>query len=158
MSKRNVFRAVIYILIAINIAFIWSMSMYSKEESGDQSSTVAEILLSVFTVLRKIPDEIFEKLVRKLAHFSEFAMLGVLSASALWEHTDRKKLSFSSLAFVTLLMCFSIASTDETIQLFTNRGCQVKDILLDFSGALFGFSIISVVRAMLLQFKKSNSN
>lgn len=158
MSKRNFLRAIIYILIILNIAFIWSMSMYSKAESSGQSSSVIEILRDILPILHKVNDEVLTVIVRKLAHFSEFAALGGLVASALWEYTDRKKLSYSSLAFVTLLMCFSVASTDETIQLFTNRGCQVKDILLDFSGALFGFLIISAVRAMFLRFKKSKSN
>ncbi len=148
MSKRDVLRAVIYILIVLNIAFIWSMSMYSKEESGDQSGTVAELLRTVFPFLRKIPDAIFGKLVRKLAHFSEFALLGILSASALWEHTDRTKARFSGLILPTLMLCLLVASTDETIQLFSNRGCQVKDIMLDFSGSIFGFFFISAIKKL----------
>lgn len=155
MSKRNVLRAVIYILIALNIAFIWSMSMYSKEESGDQSGTVAEFLYTVFPVLRRIPDEIFGKIVRKLAHFSEFAMLGILSASALWEHTERTHARFSRLILPTLMLCLFVASTDETIQLFTNRGCQVKDIMIDFSGSIFGFFFVSAIKKLTSSTKKS---
>lgn len=158
MSKRTVFRAAIYVLIALNVAFIWSMSIFSREASTEQSDGVIGLLGTLFPFLERLPAKLIEIIVRKLAHFAEFASLGVLSALALWDHTSARGRSadFFPASPVALMLCLLVASTDETIQLFADRGSMVSDIFLDFSGAVFGFFVLSVLRLIIL-FKKGSA-
>ncbi len=152
MSKRKVLRIALYLLIITNVIFIWSMSLYTREESGAQSGNLVRILMFVFPFLKDLPSDVIEYVIRKLAHFSEFGLLGFLSASATWEYVSRKKsdLGFFGYAFPVLLACLFVASTDETIQIFTGRGPAVGDVMIDFSGAVCGFFILAAVRMLVI--------
>ena len=74
-------------------------------------------------------------LLRKLAHFTEFACLGALLA---W--------LFGMLRKPLLLALpggFLIACADETIQRFVpDRGPAFKDVLIDTSGVLVGIGLL----------------
>ena len=88
--------------------------------------------LGVLSVLRTVFPWLTNHLVRKMAHFSAFAVLGVL-----WTGTFRNAKNFT--LFKPLGLCLLAAVTDETIQLFvTGRSGQLSDVWLDFSGALCG--------------------
>ncbi len=157
MKKRLILRLIIYILIVLNVAFIWSMSLFSREASSGQSMGIVGRLFEIFPSLRRFSAEVLEVIIRKLAHFCEFASLGALSAFAVWEHTSRHGDAFFGFAFPVLLSCLAVASTDETIQLFFDRGCRIRDVMLDFSGAVFGFFAVSLLRAIIL-FIRSKKN
>ena len=81
----------------------------------------------VWNVLRSIIPGISVKLVRKLAHFTEYFVLGGL----LW--TDFY-LTKESLA-LPLLTGLIVAGADEYFQTFIpGRSGQLSDVLIDFSG------------------------
>ena len=68
--------------------------------------------------------------LRKLAHFSEFFLLGGLVGGAF-------ALLRRPAILWPLLCCALIAATDETLQLFFDgRSGEVKDVLLDTLGSL----------------------
>ena len=76
-------------------------------------------------------------MLRKLAHFGEFALLGLELAGLFFLNRGR---SFKSVC-LSALCALAAASADETIQLFSGRAAMLKDVLLDFSGALTGILI-----------------
>ena len=70
--------------------------------------------------------------LRKLGHFTEFAVLGVFVTGAF-----RNAKNFT--LFKPLGLCLLAAVSDETLQLFiSGRSGQLSDVWLDFSGALCG--------------------
>ena len=78
--------------------------------------------------------------VRKSAHFLEFALLGFLTAGLirlLRNFPERRQTLALSLGFPALY-CLLCAVTDEVYQIFTHRGPAVKDVMIDFSGAVCG--------------------
>lgn len=82
--------------------------------------------------------------ISKAPHVLEFFTLGFLPAArkpGVWF------MLFSALA---------VAVTDETIQLFTGRASQVKDVVIDFAGALAGMATAGGVAAIIMLFKKRN--
>lgn len=86
----------------------------------------------VFAWLSQYLPWLTHHLLRKLAHFSAFAVLGCLLTATLW-HTNQfhpvRPMFFSLLA----------AFTDETIQLFVpGRSGQISDMWIDLSGAVCG--------------------
>lgn len=94
--------------------------------------------------------KVTEHLVRKLGHFMEFSLLGAEMAGLL---IARRRLRFQG--FVNCLFAgLSVAVIDETIQIFSQRGSQVQDVLLDFAGAFFGLLLIIVIHQIVRAFRK----
>ena len=83
-----------------------------------------------------------QHLVRKTAHFTEYALLGLLIRFCLQSWTGgRKHLLPASWVFGTLY-----AVTDELHQLLTDgRAGRWKDVAIDSSGVLTGAVIAAVV-------------
>ena len=98
--------------------------------------------LEIFVGMGNVTDH----LVRKLAHFTEFAAFGAVMAYLL--HIERKKTFFH--VSYTALCGMAVAVIDEGIQLFADgRGAQVQDILLDTGGSVFGIAVALLVLALL---------
>ena len=123
-------------LLVLNILFIWGNSMLPGSVSGAISKWVRDLLSFLFDSSNENPDA-GHGLVRKLAHFTEFACLGGLFT---WLFSMYKK------PVVLALLCgFLVASADETIQYFVpNRGPSVIDVLIDTSGVLLGIGSLFI--------------
>ena len=52
---------------------------------------------------------------------------------------------------------FLAAAIDETIQIFTGRGAQIKDVLLDFTGALTGILFTALLIWKVLDKRKKHT-
>ena len=79
--------------------------------------------------------------IRKSAHFFEYGLLSALLAIDFYLFKQsRLNLVIYSL-FITLLC----AVGDEFYQSFIGRGSNVRDIVIDFSGALFGIICVGVM-------------
>ena len=88
-------------------------------------------------------------IVRKTAHFGEYAVLGVLVWRVL--HCDPAFAWFSARRrlWLALLFCMFYASTDEFHQEFVpSRQAAVQDVLLDTCGSGFGLAAIWSVRKL----------
>ena len=147
-TKRKTAALILILLLLCNLGFIWGNSLASKAESRDLSLNVLHLLPGFLQAL--IPDEeTLLHLVRKAAHFTEFACLGGLSAGLL---ALFRKVSFHP---VVHLFCggFFVAAIDETIQIFTGRGSQLQDVWLDFAGFSAGLLAVLLVRALALRSK-----
>jgi VanZ family protein len=86
-------------------------------------------------------------LLRKSAHFGEYALLGLLSFRAL-----RLTLALPLLHHVglALLLVLAVAGIDETRQAFLpTRTGSIRDVALDFTGGLFGTALIVALHRRL---------
>ena len=108
--------------------------MVGKEDSASLSRTVTAWLNGI-----GIP--VTEHFVRKSAHFCEFGLLGCELMLLFWLRSGVRFQNLCNAAFAALLA----AVTDETIQIFSGRGSQVQDVVLDFSGALTGILLVSLL-------------
>ena len=147
--KRKVISFILICLIILTLAFIWGNSLDNQMESSQKSMKVLEWITPVlewFVGAGKVT----EHLVRKLGHFTEFSLLGAEMAGLL---IARRRLRFQG--FVNCLFVgLSVAVIDETIQIFSHRGSQVQDVLLDFAGAFFGLLLIIVIHQIVRAFRK----
>jgi len=85
--------------------------------------------------------------VRKTAHFVEYAMLGILAWRAVHFDPAFKAFSPGWQFWIALLVCLVYASTDEFHQSFVpTRQASVRDVLLDTCGSAFGLLAIWGVR------------
>lgn len=95
------------------------------------------------------------KTIRKAAHFTLYTLLG-LSLFGLFTAYDVK---FSKKLSDTLLACLFYASSDELHQLFVpGRSASISDVCLDFSGAVFGVILCSLVIKRLTRSRKALMN
>lgn len=151
MKKQNILKLIVLLLLIITLAIIFSNSLEpvveSSKKSQDTMNRFAPVLGIVFG-----KGHVSEHLVRKLAHFSEFALLGaeLMLFSVLNSRESAQGLSNC------LFFGLSSAVTDESLQMLTDRDPQVIDVLLDFSGVLAGvlFILFAVLIIKLIKKEK----
>ena len=120
------------LLVVVLTAVIFVNSSLPATESGKLSGFVAQFVVQLSRLLDIELKGDVEHTIRKLAHFLEFACLGLL-----WCKTFASfRVSNRTSTGYILLLCLLTAVTDEYIQLFSlGREGKVMDVLLDFSGA-----------------------
>lgn len=150
--------AVFCLLTLLWMTVIFMFSAKNADDSTEQSSFVTNILMNIFSNVYRNSDlsdkmQIIESMsfaIRKAAHFSIYSVLGLLSFLSVYYLTK-----FSNKTpFISLLICFIYACSDETHQLFVpGRSGQIRDIFIDFSGALLMTLIILAVRKIYRKIK-----
>lgn len=130
------------LLTLLCTAFIFSNSLKSGSASGHQSGRVLSILRPILDPNGHIPVETLHFFIRKLAHGTEFCMLAICLGGLLWSIYAAWG---RTVPFLGLFLALGVAVTDEFIQSFTGRTSSVRDVLIDFSGALVGFLLVGAV-------------
>ena len=131
MSKR-----LLNTLLVLNLALIWGNSLVSGEDSGALSGGVLAFLGRLLPVLMT---ETGHTLLRKAAHFSEFALLGLL-------YGGRSALTCGKVPVHRMGFGLAVACIDETIQIFTpGRASSLTDVWIDTTGFALGIVVISVI-------------
>ena len=112
------------VMIVGILCFIWGNSLLPGEDSGELSGFVGQLLHKLLPFL-DLQSDMGMHLLRKAAHFSEFAALGMSFA---WFYGMISKKRLWSLTLP--LVCGSAAAAiDEAIQLFSpDRGPSIKDV------------------------------
>ena len=136
MKTRNSVILVLFLLLSVLITvFVFGNSMKNSAASNADSDSFIALFEPLLERLTWISDSDYSKVIRKTAHFVEFFALGFFYGGVMCLLIPKKgNLRFPAVLFVVLLA----AVTDEYIQSFTDRTSSVKDVLLDFSGALVG--------------------
>lgn len=152
MQKKSLIEKVLFILIILTIAGIWFQSMLSKESSSSESGFVMD-LIKPFLEIIVGKGNVTMHLVRKLAHFTEYFLLG-LELTLYMNIRSVSSLSYPVFAWILPLgISLTVASLDETIQLFSGRGPMIQDVILDFCGALTACIAVNIIFRII---QKSN--
>lgn len=134
------------------LCFIWGNSLLPGEDSGELSGFVGSVLQAILPILN-LSSEQGMHLLRKFAHFSEFAALGLGFA---WLFGMLFKKWLPSL-LLPLVCGITAAGIDETIQIFSpNRGPGLKDVAIDSAGVLTGVAFLTLVHILLIKIRKRN--
>ena len=123
------------------LVLIFSFSEQNGEESGELSYRVG---VEVFTVTNYVFDKGWTKqhisnlsrsyqfIIRKIAHFSEFFLLGLSLLLPLYVFGLRDH----ALSLTCVFLCITVAGLDEYHQSFiADRGPSVKDVIIDSCGS-----------------------
>jgi len=123
-------------LLALNIAFIWGNSLMPAEISKAISGFARTVISTVLGLEGAGGEATFgEGILRKIAHFVEFACLGALLC---WLFSMLKQCRLYAFGCGFLAAC-----VDETIQVFVpGRGPGIKDVLLDSVGVVCGIALL----------------
>ena len=120
-------------LLVMNLAFIWGNSLLPGDISGAFSDWVKGLISALLPGEGDVPGG--GGLLRKLAHFTEFATLGLCLCwlmGMLRRHTG-------------LAWIFGVAAAcvDETIQRFVpGRGPSIRDVAIDSCGVAVGILLL----------------
>ncbi len=120
---------------------IFGFSSKTAEESSGTSEKIARYVIEIINNVKEIDDakkeEVFHAvhfLIRKGAHFAEFALLTLLVFFLAQSYGLKKTIC----AIISLVYCLIFASTDEIHQLYVNgRSGEVRDVFIDFCGGVF---------------------
>lgn len=146
---RTIYRNALLLLLALLLLFIWGNSCLPVRLSSRESGHFLELvrpLLEPFFGKGNVTDH----LVRKLAHFTEFTALGLLMG-LLFQTGRRVRPRFILSAMLAGLL---VALLDETIQMFSDRGDQIKDVWLDFSGVVTGVLLSALLLTLCHHFSR----
>lgn len=133
--------------VAICMAVIFYFSSRPADISSQQSGFIRRILESIFGVSTTT-----DYIVRKLAHFSEFLGLSLLTNGALYFSYGKTR------KFIATGASSLYAITDEVHQIFVDgRSCQLTDWLIDTAGAVTGL-LIFLILYFIIDRLRSNSN
>ena len=145
--KRKTPYIMLFVIIAVTL-FIWSNSLATVSQSSAVSGGISEKLLQWLDPEGKFDRDFFEWCLRKLAHFSEFALLG---AAYMGLKLSAKKPQL----FTLLFCCMATALCDETLQLLSDRSAEVRDVWIDFSGAVFGIVLVAAIFRLVRKLVKN---
>ena len=131
MDKKKAFRYVMLCLAGGVMILIFVFSSQTASVSRNVSAFFTEHIFSAWGLT--------ERFVRKLAHFTEFAVLGAF-AMLFISTFDIKRFAC---ALISLTLCAAYAAADEFHQLFVRgRSGQISDVLLDICGAVLGVLVV----------------
>ena len=124
------------------MCLIFSFSAKSAVQSGADSMFITDYIIGFFA--DNPPQyllDIIETIIRKLAHFTEYAVLGLLVCYCMSSFgANVKDLAYS------ILICFLYAVSDEIHQYFVpGRACRLYDMLIDTAGATFGYFLYRII-------------
>lgn len=134
----SVWRVLLVLLLVLGcVSFIWLNSTQSPAASSRRSEQMAEFLAQLVSRVlgsRSALIPFIRTHIRKIAHAVEFFALGLVAVVAL---LILRRVNVHMVLHAVLLV-LSVAVADEAIQIFSGRGAQVQDVLLDFAGGMAG--------------------
>lgn len=142
-------RWILYILLGLIVFFIWDNSMQNGGSSDGFSLFFAENFAPIVNKLG-FHGNIWtlNRIVRKLAHLTEFTILGGVLYTIL-----RRYITYDTV-IKTIGLGVLIAGLDEFIQLFSpGRSSQFSDILIDTVGVIIGILVVKLVH--YIRYKRS---
>lgn len=137
---------IIFLLLTVAcLAFIWINSSFDAEESSGISGGILGII-NDFIMSLGFKKEFSEHLIRKTAHFTEYAGLSFLITTDFKLFCYDMKKCWDRVLFLGVF----VAIIDETIQLFpTGRSSKVTDIWIDFGGVCCAFVVTILIYVFL---------
>lgn len=133
MKKKKLKKIILWLLLVgwMTIIFLFS------NQNGIASTNVSNGVLTL--VLRIFPIDIGPYLLRKVAHFLEYMILGILILLLIREY---KKVTTSEIIF-SILCCVLYACSDEFHQMFiAGRSPGVFDVMIDTLGSISGIFLL----------------
>ena len=140
-SKQELRVLLIAVLMGLTLLFIWGHSMIPAVFSSMESSRFVDLINGlIYSTGGSF--SVTDHMVRKTAHFLEYAILGAETAlrnkwkSAVFAGSPAK---YSG----TLFFWIGVPVIDELIQYFTpGRACMIQDVFLDICGFAAGCGVL----------------
>lgn len=163
ISKINILRAILIILLLCTFYIIFGFSSQDGEESGSTSRKVTQTILEKSNRYNRLEEEEkeqvslrTEKIIRKIAHFSIYTAVGLLLMGLLCTYKIKDKWK----VIITIISGILYAISDEFHQSFSpGRTPKITDVYIDTLGVILGVLLTLLIRAIYREFfKKYDEN
>ena len=135
-------------IISLTVLFIWGQSLLGQELSIAQSESVQGLLGKLFG--EWVYDTFLYRHIRKVAHFTEFALLGTeWMGYRLSVRGKRRPPQWLLFAFGPI-----VAGCDELLQFVSARAPRITDVLLDCSGYVCGGAVLLGIVSLFKYLRK----
>lgn len=125
--------------LGLYLLVMYGHSLMPADLSSMESGTVLRFLQGLMDAVHLPGEALTEHMVRKAAHFLEYAGMGALLFVNFRIMVRQRRETFMSMALCSLAVPF----VDETIQLFVQgRSGQISDVWLDMAGIWTGILIV----------------
>lgn len=168
-QKTKYVHMAVSIVAAIFLVLLYIMIFCFSEQDGEESGSLSHKVTEVIVVeigeitkqnwtdeLRSALISYWENPVRKMAHFSEYACMGMLVFLMFlpWVTYEGWKKKHRKMNLLVILWVFLSASLDEWHQTFVAGRCgNFLDVLLDTSGGFFGLCVCLLLAAIFVRLK-----
>ena len=146
----NILRIILIILLLCTFFVIFGFSSQDGERSGGISQRITKVILEKSNRYNNLPEkqqnEIShrtEKIIRKMAHFSIYTVVGLLLMALLCTY----HLKNSWRVIMTIVIGILYAASDEFHQSFSpGRTPKVTDVYIDTLGVMLGILLVLFIR------------
>ncbi len=137
-------KVISWALLIIWMIVIFFFSHQPSIKSSGVSNKVLEIIDTIIPFSLNYEWSSF--VIRKLAHFTEYAILGILMIRLVNVYLKKEK----NAIYFAIFCCFLYAISDEIHQLFiVGRNGNVVDVLIDTCGSMFGIFLLLIISKLL---------
>lgn len=148
--QKNVLRGILIILLLCTFYIIFGFSSQDGEKSGGISKRITDFVLERSSKYNRLEMNVkeqvnkrTERIIRKIAHFSIYTLVGLLLMALLstYENVKRK-----NQIYISAILGILYAISDEIHQSFTpERGPRITDVFIDSLGVFFGITVILLI-------------
>lgn len=130
------------VIFWILTAAVMGIIFWFSSENGDDSKEVSENLLKL--IIEYLGNIVSHNVLRKIAHFTEYAALGFCMSGAIYFTFNRNKF------YIPLIPCVIYAVSDEIHQYFVpERACRIFDVFVDSCGSSTGILIFLLIALLI---------
>ncbi len=151
MNKNKKVLLIIFSIITILILiFIFGNSLFSKDQSSTESGFIYNLCKPLLDFIFG-KDVITHNIFRKMAHFSEYMLI---SLDIMILYIIKNNDSFYKNIYYPISIGLFIGVIDESLQIISDRGPAILDVLIDYSGYLTGIIIVILIKMIIKLVKK----
>ena len=155
--KINILRIILIMLLLATFYIIFGFSSQNGEQSGRISEKITEAILeksNKYNNLEEGEKEIIlhkvEFIIRKMAHFSIYTVVGLLLMALLSTYKIKNKWGF----VVTIIIGILYAMSDEFHQSFSpGRTPKITDVCIDTLGVTLGAVLVILIKIIYKKMK-----
>lgn len=148
----NIKRILSVICVLLWMSIIFSFSNQQGESSGNTSKRISEVIVNIIDIQNKYTDiekealtKQIEPLIRKLAHYTFYAVGGILIANCVYQFCKKENILIGTSTAIGVIYAIS----DELHQLMiAGRNGNIKDVLIDSLGIVTGIMFFLLVMGM----------
>ena len=159
--KINILRAILILMLLGTFYIIFGFSSQDAEESSSVSRQVTETVTKDIKKIQKLEPTEKEKVlskiehvIRKIAHFSLYTLVGILIMSLMSTYNIKQKTRYKSSLGTGIIYAIS----DEIHQSFTpGRSPMVGDVFIDTCGVIFGIILVRIGMGIITKIQNKNA-
>lgn len=156
--KKNIERIILLILLLGTMTIIFGFSSQDGKESGNISKKITEQIVKRIPQIQEKEQEEkeiiinrIEKVIRKIAHFSIYTVVGILVMAFISTYQIKEK----NRIIISTIIGIIYACSDEIHQSFVpGRSPMITDVMIDTMGVILGILLITTIKLIIQKYQE----